>query len=96
MNGPVPSRTMSENSRFILGTDGRNVVETWEPDGAGPPNRTSRLLTIDPRLDPYQGLYLHGSKSGESVDTIHDNRDYSRRVYDKGSPGILRMTNPDE
>merc|ERR1712093_578404 len=25
----VPSRTMSENSRYVLGTDGRRVVETW-------------------------------------------------------------------
>ncbi|PQE06296.1 hypothetical protein CJF30_00005236 [Rutstroemia sp. NJR-2017a BBW] len=32
LGGPIPSRTMSENSRYVLGTDGRRVVETWEPE----------------------------------------------------------------
>ena len=49
-------------------------------------NRNSTLL-IDPRMDPFkQGLYVR-SASHESVNTIRDDRDYSRR--------ILRATNPD-
>merc|ERR1711977_450685 len=42
----VPSRTMSENSRYVLGTDGRRVVETWEP-GETAEVRRSRLIPVD-------------------------------------------------
>lgn len=93
-NGTVPTRTMSEHSRFVLGTDGRNVVEAWEPDNASrSARRNSRLMPIDQRLDPFQALYMHAGKSGESVNSIQDNRDYSRRV--QPNLPILRMTNPD-
>ena len=44
-------------------------------------------LQVDPRMDPFkQGLYMR-SASHESVNTIRDDHDYSRR--------ILRATNPD-
>jgi cell wall integrity and stress response component len=90
----IPSRTMSENSRYVLGTDGRQVVETWEPDAPGA--RTSRLVPVDPRLDPFAPVYQRGdsSKSRESLITIRDDLDYSRRVHQQGP--ILRATNPDE
>jgi cell wall integrity and stress response component len=96
LGGPVPSRTMSENSRYVLGTNGRDVVETWEPDENGPPgSRRSRLMPVDPRLDPFAPVYQLGqNKSRESVNTIRDDHDYSRRVHQQGP--ILRATNPDE
>lgn len=91
----IPSRTMSENSRYLLGTDGRQVVETWENDGrdvAG--SRKSRLMPVDPRLDPFSPVYQRGeNKSRESVNTIRDDHDYSRRVHHGNGP--LRAVNPD-
>jgi cell wall integrity and stress response component len=95
MAGPIPSRTMSENSRYVLGTDGRQVVETWEPTDA-PGSRRSRLMPVDPRLDPFAPVYQRGdgNRSRESVNTIRDDHDYSRRVHQQGP--ILRATNPDE
>jgi len=84
---------MSENSRYVLGTDGRQVVETWEP-GDAPGSRRSRLMPVDPRLDPFAPVYQRGeNKSRESVNTIRDDHDYSRRVVHQGP--ILRATNPD-
>ncbi|KAE9370746.1 hypothetical protein N431DRAFT_442544 [Stipitochalara longipes BDJ] len=95
LGGPVPSRTMSENSRYVLGTDGRQVVETWEP-GDGPGSRRSRLMPVDPRLDPFAPVYQRfgDNKSRESVNTLRDDHDYSRRVVHQGP--ILRATNPDQ
>jgi cell wall integrity and stress response component len=91
LGGPVPSRTMSESSRYFLGTDGRQVVETWEP-GDAPGSRRSRMMPVDPRLDPMSPVYQQGNKSRESINTIRDDHDYSRRVV----PGpVLRATNPD-
>jgi cell wall integrity and stress response component len=94
IGGPIPSRTMSENSRYVLGTDGRQVVETWEP-GDAPGSRRSRLMPVDPRLDPFASVYQRNgdNKSRESVNTIRDDHDYSRRVVHQGP--ILRATNPD-
>lgn len=92
--GPAPSRTMSENSRYVLGTNGRHVVETWEPEQDAPGSRNSRLMPVDPRLDPFAPVYQRGeNKSRESVNTIRDDHDYSRRVHQQGP--ILRATNPD-
>jgi cell wall integrity and stress response component len=95
LGGPIPSRTMSENSRYVLGTDGRQVVEAWEPADT-PGSRRSRLMPVDQRLDPFAPLYQRGdgSKSRESINTIRDDQDYSRRVHQTGP--ILRATNPDE
>lgn len=91
--GPIPSRTMSENSRYVLGTDGRQVVETWVPEEQ-PGQRKSRLVPVDQRLDPFSLVYQHNmNKSQESVNTIRDDHDYSRRVAH--NKPILRATNPD-
>lgn len=96
LGGPIPSRTMSENSRYVLGTDGRQVVETWEPDSRDTPgSRKSRLMPVDPRLDPFAPVYQRGeNKSRESINTIRDDHDYSRRVAHQAP--ILRATNPDD
>ncbi|TVY52369.1 hypothetical protein LCER1_G006521 [Lachnellula cervina] len=93
LGGPIPSRTMSENSRYVLGTNGREVVEAWEADAPG--SRKSRLVPVDPRLDPFSPVYQRASdnKSRESVNTMRDDHDYSRRVHQQGP--ILRATNPD-
>lgn len=96
-SGPFPKRTMSESSCYMLGTDGRQVVEGWEPQDEVAGSRRSRLMPVDPRLDPFAPVYQRGdgSKSRESVATIRDDHDYSRRVLHQGRP-ILRATNPDE
>jgi len=93
LGGPIPSRTMSENSRYVLNTDGRQVIESYEGDVPG--SRRSRLMPVDPRLNPHAPLYQRGeNKSRESVNTIRDDHDYSRPVHQQGP--ILRATNPDD
>lgn len=86
---------MSESSRYVLGTDGRQVVETWEPDLRDVTgSRRSRLIPVDPRLDPYAPVYHRGENvSRESINTLRDDHDYSRKVHQQGT--ILRATNPD-
>lgn len=88
-----PSRTMSENSRYVLTTDGRAVYPAWEDDNhAGA--RSSRLVPIDPRLDPYNGIYQQPGairRSRDSVNTLNDGHDYSRKV----AKPVLRAMNPD-
>ncbi|KAF7564107.1 hypothetical protein G7046_g44 [Stylonectria norvegica] len=59
------------------------------PNSAGNRNST---LQIDPRMDPFkQGLYLR-SASHESINTLRDDHDYSRKIQ---PPKVLRATNPD-
>lgn len=54
-------------------------------------NRNS-ALQIDPRMDPFkQGLYLR-SGSHESINTLRDDHDYSRKIQERK---VLRATNPD-
>jgi cell wall integrity and stress response component len=57
------------------------------PGSAG--NRNS-MLQIDPRMDPFKQAY--GRNSTESVNTLRDDHDYSRRIQ---QPKVLRATNPD-
>lgn len=90
----TPSRTMSENSRYVLATDGRSVYPAWETDDE-PGARASRLVPIDPRLDPAAAIYQQSSaarRSCDSINTINDGRDYSRRVAAKPA---LRVMNGD-
>jgi cell wall integrity and stress response component len=55
-------------------------------------NRNS-TLQIDPRMDPFQqGLYIRPTGSHESINTLRDDHDYSRRIQ---QPKVLRATNPD-
>jgi cell wall integrity and stress response component len=66
----------------------------WDPGakGANAENRNSTLMPVDPRMDPFTlGVYSR-NKSHESINTIHDDRDYSRRVH---QPKVLRAVNPD-
>ncbi|KAG5981215.1 hypothetical protein E4U54_006668 [Claviceps lovelessii] len=54
-------------------------------------NRSS-LLPVDPRMDPFQQSLYARNGSRESVGTLRDDHDYSRRIQ---QPKILRATNPD-
>lgn len=60
----------------------------------GSPNTNSNwnsALMIDPRMDPFkQGLYVR-SASHESINTLRDDHDYSRRIQQR----TLRAMNPD-
>ncbi|KAH8911367.1 hypothetical protein BR93DRAFT_965163 [Coniochaeta sp. PMI_546] len=75
---------MSE-SRYYIGAD--NPPE--------PTRRRSTLMPVDPRLDPFaKGIYNRAeNKSHDSVNTIRDDQDYSRRIQDP--PRVLRAVNPD-
>lgn len=61
-----------------------------EEDGSYGGRRMS-MKPMDPRLDPKVGLYRIASH--DSLNTIRDDQDYSRRVHE--APRIMRVTNPD-
>ncbi|KAH6890611.1 hypothetical protein B0T10DRAFT_459260 [Thelonectria olida] len=55
-------------------------------------SKRNSTLQVDPRMDPFkQGLYVR-SGSHESINTLRDEHDYSRRIQ---APKVLRATNPD-
>ncbi|CAJ0541561.1 Ff.00g081120.m01.CDS01 [Fusarium sp. VM40] len=59
---------------------------------AGAAGSRNSTLQVDPRMDPFkQGLYVR-SASHESINTLRDDHDYSRRIQ---PPKVLRATNPD-
>lgn len=60
------------------------------PDAGADPRRSSRLMAVDPRMDPYAAP-MYRNKSRESINTLHDEHDYSRKV----TRPVLRATNPD-
>lgn len=66
-------------------TDMASVWDETQSQGT----RNSKLMPHDPRMDPYSAnIYnRYENKSHESVNTLRDDHDYSRRV--------LRTTNPD-
>lgn len=57
-------------------------------------DRRSTIRPMDPRLDPYQtaGLYSQENISRDSIGTIRDDQDYSRKV---SAPRQMRVMNPD-
>ncbi|KAF5020528.1 hypothetical protein F66182_7460 [Fusarium sp. NRRL 66182] len=62
------------------------------PVSAGAAGSRNSTLQVDPRMDPFkQGLYVR-SASHESINTLRDDHDYSRRIQ---TPKVLRATNPD-
>ncbi|GKT45720.1 cell wall integrity and stress response component 4 [Colletotrichum spaethianum] len=74
------------NPEMVVNVDGGR----WDPDATSE-QRRSRLLAHDPRLDPLpRGLYVR-NKSAESINTLRDDQDYSRKVHQP----VLRATNPD-
>lgn len=55
----------------------------------GSPRRMS-MKPLDPRLDPKT---LYRAASRDSIGTIRDDQDYSRRVHEP--PRVMRVMNPD-
>ncbi|KAK2072436.1 hypothetical protein P8C59_006792 [Phyllachora maydis] len=87
----TPRTNELSESRFAIGTDGRAMAENWE--GSQPGRRRSTLMPVDPRLDFAKGVYARNENpSHESITSLQDNEDYSRRVH---VPKPLRAVNPD-
>jgi cell wall integrity and stress response component len=71
---------------------GRPVPDNWETDELG--RRRSRLMPVDPRMNFGTGIYAREENvSHDSINTVRDDQDYSRRVHEP--PKVLRATNPD-
>ncbi|KAL1872025.1 hypothetical protein VTK73DRAFT_1693 [Phialemonium thermophilum] len=92
MMGTPKVAEVAEN-RYAGASDGRTVAESWDNSTQG--RRRSTLMPIDPRMDPFtKGIYNRAeNKSHDSVNSLRDDQDYSRRVIDP--PRVLRATNPD-
>jgi cell wall integrity and stress response component len=73
---------------MMSSTPRTEMASTWG-EGESMGRRSSRLMPHDPRMDPFAtNIYNRfDNKSRESVNTLRDDQDYSRRV--------LRTTNPD-
>jgi LPXTG-motif cell wall-anchored protein len=78
------------SSAGMMGTPRTEMASVWEGEAQSVGRRSSRLMPHDPRMDPYTpNLYgRFDNKSHESINTLRDDQDYSRRV--------LRTTNPDQ
>lgn len=76
------------SSAGMMGTPRTEMASIWDSEQLSTGRRNSRLMPHDPRMDPFAGnIYAQANKSRESVNTLQDNHDYSRKV--------LRTTNPD-
>ncbi|ORY65230.1 uncharacterized protein BCR38DRAFT_193436 [Pseudomassariella vexata] len=77
------------SSAGMMSTPQTEMASVWDGDASTMGRRNSRLMPHDPRMDPYvANIYTRfDNKSQESVNTLRDDHDYSRRV--------LRTTNPD-
>jgi cell wall integrity and stress response component len=76
------------SSAGMMSTPRTEMASIWDSEQLSMGRRNSRLMPHDPRMDPFAGgLYGAQNKSRESINTIQDNQDYSRKV--------LRTTNPD-
>jgi cell wall integrity and stress response component len=83
-----PKTEMSE----AAASNGRPVPSNWETDEQG--RRRSRLMPVDPRMNFGTGIYAREENvSHDSIHTMRDDQDYSRRVHEP--PKVLRATNPD-
>lgn len=77
----------SRNPEMVVTVDNQS---DWVPNPNGE-QRRSRLMAVDPRMDPNGRPMYMRNKSHESVNTLHDDQDYSRKV----ARPVLRATNPD-
>lgn len=84
----TPKTGEASENRYVGGSDGKAMAESWETSTQG--KRRSTLMPIDPRMDP---IYRAENKSHESVNSLRDDQDYSRRVHEPTR--VLRATNPD-
>lgn len=76
------------SSAGMMSTPTTGMASVWDGDNTSG-RRNSRYMPHDPRMDPYAtNIYSRfENKSHESINTLQDNHDYSRKV--------LRTTNPD-
>jgi cell wall integrity and stress response component len=86
---PSHQNSLRGSSAGMMGTPRTEMASVWDGDAGSAGKRNSRLMPHDPRMDPAGNIYInrYGDRSHESVNTLQDNQDYSRRV--------LRTTNPD-
>ncbi|KAI1776529.1 hypothetical protein F4818DRAFT_439928 [Hypoxylon cercidicola] len=84
-----PSGSHRGSSAGMMSTPTTTMASVWDGDNTSAGRRNSRFMPHDPRMDPYTtNIYSRfDNKSHESINTLQDNRDYSRKV--------LRTTNPD-
>ncbi len=76
------------SSAGMMSTPRTEMASVWDSEQLSGNRRNSRVMPHDPRMDPFAAnLYNRENKSRESINTIQDNHDYSRKV--------LRTTNPD-
>ncbi|KAI1386331.1 uncharacterized protein F4822DRAFT_312693 [Hypoxylon trugodes] len=77
------------SSAGMMSTPTTAMASVWDGDNTSTGRRNSRFMPHDPRMDPYAAnIYSRfENKSHESINTLQDNHDYSRKV--------LRTTNPD-
>jgi hypothetical protein len=76
-------------SMGMMSTPTTAMASVWDGENTSTGRRSSRLMPHDPRMDPFAtNIYTRfENKSRESINTLQDNQDYSRKV--------LRTTNPD-
>ncbi|KAI1352293.1 hypothetical protein F5Y01DRAFT_314033 [Xylaria sp. FL0043] len=76
-------------SQGVMSTPTTTMASVWDGENTSTGRRSSRLMPHDPRMDPFAtNIYARfENKSRESINTLQDNQDYSRKV--------LRTTNPD-
>ncbi|KAI1298815.1 hypothetical protein F5Y03DRAFT_397955 [Xylaria venustula] len=76
-------------SQGVMSTPTTTMASVWDGENTSTGRRSSRLMPHDPRMDPFTtNIYTRfENKSRESINTLQDNQDYSRKV--------LRATNPD-
>ncbi|XXG98765.1 THO2 plays a role in transcriptional elongation [Hypoxylon texense] len=84
-----PSGSHRGSSAGMMSTPTTTMASVWDGENTATGRRNSRFMPHDPRMDPYTtNIYSRfDNKSHESVNTLQDNHDYSRKV--------LRTTNPD-
>ncbi|EGX88166.1 ER membrane protein Wsc4, putative [Cordyceps militaris CM01] len=80
------------SSRGRLGSHQHDLSIAGSAASPGSAGNRSSMLQVDPRMDPFkQGLYMRNG-SVESINTLRDDHDYSRRIQ---QPKVLRAMNPD-
>lgn len=87
------SPSSGDNPQFVFGPVGSANPGVYETDQSGR-RRSGMLRPIDPRMDPHTTTIYNGeNKSHDSVNTLRDDQDYSRKVHHPAR--VLRATNPD-
>ncbi|KAG6036444.1 hypothetical protein E4U41_005716 [Claviceps citrina] len=82
--------SVRDSSSGMLGSGRPEMSRT--PGSPGSTGNRSSLLPVDPRMDPFQQSLYARTGSRESIGTLRDDHDYSRRIQ---QPKVLRATNPD-